>query len=767
MISIALASKRRVLPVLFVCALLLGSAPLVSGRAAAATPDITITPGLIDLGNVSSGSVGLAYPVTITADTTVTIVGFQVLSGSAVASYFQDYWVFSHDSCSGMTLQTGSSCKVSIAFDAIPPPENQSGTLVVTYETQEGQQASIEGPELIGEQDSVPTVTPSSEDFGSQLIDTTTSAKVTFAQGLQLAVPTIGAVPAGFAASISCPPNDSVSAACTVTVSFTPTSTGPFSGSLTLPYTDDQGSTGELSIALSGTGVTAPQPSPLVQTASTGDLYGVNCLPTGCESVGSDGSSQLGEGVVLPVLNGTPGNPESAPSVVGNNGAFLNSVSCVTSSACIAVGESFTSTGSVIGDVTPIDDGTPETTQLVPGSYQLNRVACPDADTCIAVGNTTGSPTSGEGLFVVVTDGVVGPIELVQGTTDLQGIACANTNSCFAVGYSSPPGGVVVPISDGAAGTVESVPGIELGGVTCVSSTICYAVGADFSNPPDRGGVVEIKSGVPGAVEDTSGPAGAALDSISCSNTVNCVAVGSIGAQEGVADSITDGIPGPVQPVTGTQYLFDVSCVNSSCEAVGKTADAAGAVIGLSTSTELDRYVDAADSSTHWSTSNSEQPPTGFSDEGTLGYLFGPGPGMLALYSCVDGGDGNYLSIDQTGDCESAQNGLTPTNLGIEGYVYQSPPSDGTPVTELYRCFRENPSDHLETTIPPVMLDGQERCGEDPTDYAYEGTLGYIGTSSNPNVALPEAPIVALFPVVGAVIAGGIIVGRRSRRRIG
>ena len=63
-------------------------------------------------------------------------------------------------------------------------------------------------------------------------------------------------------------------------------------------------------------------------------------------------------------------------------------------------------------------------------------------------------------------------------------------------------------------------------------------------------------------------------------------------------------------------------------------------------------------------------------------------------------------------------------------------------------------------------MNGQQRCGEDPTDYAYEGSLGWI-IAATPRAETPEVALPLLLPF-SALTLGGIaygINGRRSRRR--
>jgi len=195
---------------------------------------------------------------------------------------------------------------------------------------------------------------------------------------------------------------------------------------------------------------------------------------------------------------------------------------------------------------------------------------------------------------------------------------------------------------------------------------------------------------------------------------------------------------------------------------VGGTISTAGAAQTATQS--LNRYLDLSDSSVHWTTTNASQVPTGFTQEGSLGDIFpNSGPGLLALYSCRDGGDGNYLSIDQSGHCEAdSQPGLVTHSLGIDGYVYADQPTEGTSTVQLYRCFRPSPFDHFATTVPPVTVNGQRRCGEDPTDYTFEGSLGWLVPASPP-ANTPEVPYTVVLPLVAFLLLGGVIWWRRHQ----
>jgi hypothetical protein len=188
----------------------------------------------------------------------------------------------------------------------------------------------------------------------------------------------------------------------------------------------------------------------------------------------------------------------------------------------------------------------------------------------------------------------------VPGTSFLTGVSCPSTTFCVAIGYS-PAGPMVVPITNGSAGTPEGIPGygqpgtptnIDLNGVTCTSKVSCLAVGTgEIPDPPSRmmgvGVIVPITRGVPGAVQQVSGngqigvPDTIIFSGVACSSPASCVAVGWDLYLDGVAVPITDGVAGNEVPVLASQ-LNAVSChANGVCLAVGPGLDGGGVVVPL------------------------------------------------------------------------------------------------------------------------------------------------------------------------------------------
>jgi hypothetical protein len=313
-------------------------------------------------------------------------------------------------------------------------------------------------------------------------------------------------------------------------------------------------------------------PAALADTVGTpilveGSLYGVACpSASSCEAVGSN--ETLTAGVVVPITNGTPGNPITVP------GIGLNAVTCQSASSCEAVG----SNGADFGDgvVVAITNGIPGTPIIVPG-VQLTGVACQSASSCEAVGQSTHEI---DGVVVAITNGIPGNPITVPGASDLYAVACQSASSCEAGGENTAgTAGVVVPITNGILGAPIAVPGGDyLDGVACPSASSCEAIGS-YGNYVAV--VVPITNGTPGTPIDVPNDDGDELDALACQSASSCQAVGN-----GVVP-ITGGTPGTPIVAPGSPILRGVGCQSATrCEAVGTVTNSyVGVVVSISTST--------------------------------------------------------------------------------------------------------------------------------------------------------------------------------------
>lgn len=235
------------------------------------------------------------------------------------------------------------------------------------------------------------------------------------------------------------------------------------------------------------------QMSDNTSTSQVNQLNAVTCTATNnCWAVGyaenGTGSNaprqtlaELYNGIAW-VVKPTP----TTPSTTGN--ASLTGVACWISNGCLAVG--FAGTASALADrwdgtlwsaITP-----PTTTQ--PTATWLQGVTCPANIGCWAAGYM---PFAALETVVAHYDGSAWtvPMSPDSGTSSnrLLAVACADVTHCWAVGWyqGTSAQNTLALEYDGTSWTVDSSDNVGGGfnnllqGVTCVSTTDCWAVGYD------------------------------------------------------------------------------------------------------------------------------------------------------------------------------------------------------------------------------------------------------------------------------------------------
>ena len=268
--------------------------------------------------------------------------------------------------------------------------------------------------------------------------------------------------------------------------------------------------------------------------------------------------------------------PSASPTGPGVVGAILQSVSCTSSSSCIAVGYSTDDNGDNLNGLIEQWNGAAWT--LSPGAVtgrafdQLTNVQCLAADDCWAVGNA--GPGQQLANFLPIFPGAVGDQGLIEhwnGSTwsltpsvtepspnggYLNGLACVNASDCWASGATTDDTGAASGLlvqhwdgstwSDVSASVPEPNPsgGAILSSMTCDSATQCWAAGSS-GTLSGRGGGFQPKS----FIENWNGSSWSIdpspdVTAFSFLNTMSCVpAVGCL-AGGGSATDIQGNDPG-------------------------------------------------------------------------------------------------------------------------------------------------------------------------------------------------------------------------------
>jgi photosystem II stability/assembly factor-like uncharacterized protein len=277
-------------------------------------------------------------------------------------------------------------------------------------------------------------------------------------------------------------------------------------------------------------------------SGTTSMLNSVTCLSTSfCMAVGQNGT--------VDTWNGS-----SWTATTGNGGAgMLAGVSCIDTSDCYATGKQGVTIATTDGGAHWAQQAGGGTTQ------QMNSVSCPSGSLCYAVGNA--------GTILSTANGGQTWLAQTSGTTQaLNGVACVSSTTCTAVGAA----GTARATTDGSTwntGTTGTTN--ALFGVSCASAAACVAVGAAGT---------ALASGDVGATwsPGTTGVA-VALNAVSCPSAT-CFAAGAATGGAGVVIKSTNSGATWVSQTSGTpSSLGGIACVNdSSCIADG----AFGTVIG-------------------------------------------------------------------------------------------------------------------------------------------------------------------------------------------
>jgi hypothetical protein len=325
--------------------------------------------------------------------------------------------------------------------------------------------------------------------------------------------------------------------------------------------------------------------------AKGSEARSVSCVSSkDCEGVGHYENSSKVIVTLADEWNGTAWTVQSTPNPTEAKASRLLGVSCSSSTACTAVGY-YTNSAGVQVTLAERWNGTAWAVQSTPNpteakSSQLDGVSCASASECTAVGYYENSAKA----IVSLAERWNGTTWTIQSTPSpaeakasrLLGVSCSSSTACTAVGYYTNSAGVQVTLAErwnGTAWAVQSTPNpteaksSSLKGVSCVSSTVCTAVGT-YSNGAGTGvTLVERWNGTEWTVQSapTEAKASTTLSSISCTSSSACMGVGEAGTAP-----FTERWNGTEWTIVsaaqqgGASFLEGVSCVSSiECLAVG------------------------------------------------------------------------------------------------------------------------------------------------------------------------------------------------------
>jgi hypothetical protein len=295
---------------------------------------------------------------------------------------------------------------------------------------------------------------------------------------------------------------------------------------------------------------------PVPQGSHTASFVGVSCSgATACVGVGwtVEDAVQL---TLAETWNGSTWSRRSSPNLNGFLGTYLAGVSCVSSSRCVAVGTAaegaFVAEHAYLVDPAPFAEtwnGTswkivraPEA-DGVDGESSLTAVSCVSATACTAVGSWR--TEDGGNVLVETWNGTAWKIQNAPAPDPdqqvLQGVSCTGTSTCMAVGHkvnTQTANGTPLPLAQrrnggGWSGTTVPLPNGAMGGsltsVSCLSANACTAAGSWLNGSGLGVPLIETWNGTHWAIKNVPTPQDtltSGLNGISCVSANACVAVG-------------------------------------------------------------------------------------------------------------------------------------------------------------------------------------------------------------------------------------------------
>lgn len=252
-------------------------------------------------------------------------------------------------------------------------------------------------------------------------------------------------------------------------------------------YTGDVSGPLPMAVGWDGVGWSLLAAPNLPSSAAGGWADGVSCvLSSACMAVGVAFDESGIERPLADWWDGSSWSVESMPSPAAIADMFLNSVSCTSSSACTAIGGGVVDGGGQL--FAERWDGSSWSLQSMPRpagaiGAQLSQVSCTSPSACVAVGfYTTSEAQFFSGTLIERWNGVNWSIHSTPGALVLTGVSCSSSSACTAVGSAQSTGGYVPSAErwDGSRWTLHRLPGgAALSAVSCSSSEMCTVLGTD------------------------------------------------------------------------------------------------------------------------------------------------------------------------------------------------------------------------------------------------------------------------------------------------
>jgi hypothetical protein len=348
-------------------------------------------------------------------------------------------------------------------------------------------------------------------------------------------------------------------------------------------------------------GTTWREVNPAISASYDSDgLSDVSCQNiNACTAVGFYHNSVSGNRALVEIQQ-LRWHPEEAPVPSGAIATGLQTVSCPTAKACMAVG-GYETSGSTFPDLIESWNGSTWTILSSPNASNsnLSGVSCTSATACTAVGDV-----SSGGSLLTLAERWNGTAWTVQSSPSpagavssyLTSVSCSSATACTATGFYQDGSGSRLSLAEtwnGSSWTIQSTPNpsgstdTEFNSVSCTSATACIAVGTYLS--PSYTMFAAAWNGTSWTLASLPSPSGSTtsvLQGVSCSAANACTAVGdySAGGRVLTLAQRWNGTSWAVQATPNRiaapdSYLSSISCTSAtSCTATGSATQKSGTV---------------------------------------------------------------------------------------------------------------------------------------------------------------------------------------------
>jgi Abnormal spindle-like microcephaly-assoc'd, ASPM-SPD-2-Hydin len=434
------------------------------GLTAGVTATVGIAPSTLGFGNQAVNTSSAAQTITLTNTGTAILTVPSVV----VSSNFAET-----NTCTANPVAPGGTCTISVTFTPTAAISYSGIVSITDTATNSPQTVTLSGT---GTAAGAVTIAPTALTFAAQAIGTTSAPQtVTITNGGTASTSLAGfSLSANFAVATgggTCGNNTTLApaASCTFAITFSPTATGPLSGSFVVSQNVTGG--GPLTVALSGTG-----------TAGAGAIsLTPSSLAFGSQSVGTTSAAQT---VTVSNTGTTTVTFTSFGVTTGFAlGSGMNAGSCNPESNTIPAGGSCTinvqfaptAASAITGTLTIVDNAA--------GGQQTVALSGTGVNSSVIIsvpsgGSTTATTTPGGtaffGLLITGAPGVTGTVQLTCGSSSPL-ITCAVIPSTVVLnGGTTEVAFGIQTFCQGSTAATGSVPGGFGGGIGILLAALMF-----------------------------------------------------------------------------------------------------------------------------------------------------------------------------------------------------------------------------------------------------------------------------------------------------